>query len=282
MDSLGREGDFFFHGCSNFARKKRLITMTAQGQMPSPLRVTSYTPASTMAAHYHEEPSLIVVVGGSYRESIHASETDHIPGSMLFYPAFAAHSQRFGGTGARKIVFTPQASSLEFLQSRGISSEAPRHMRSPAVLRLASHLLAEMRHQDEFAPLALDGIVLELVAAFARGERTDGGSQAPPWVRAARNLIHEKCGGSDSLEDIAVCVGRHPVHLAREFRRHFGASIGEYRRRLRVEKAAGMLRRRNVDLTEIALDCGFASHSHLCRSFKAAYGMTPSEYRSSV
>ncbi|HUI55590.1 MAG TPA: hypothetical protein VLY04_11495 [Bryobacteraceae bacterium] len=42
-------------------------------------------------------------------------------------------------------------------------------MRSSAILPLAARVMAEMRNRDEFAPLALDGILLELVAAFARG-----------------------------------------------------------------------------------------------------------------
>jgi AraC family transcriptional regulator len=40
-----------------------------------------------------------------------------------------------------------------------------------------------------------------------------------------------------------------------------------------------MLLRKNVDLTDVALACGFASHSHMCRSFKAAFGVTPSQFR---
>jgi len=243
------------------------------------LRVTQYTPGGAMAPHHHEEPSLIVVVGGVYSERIQASETEHGAGRMLFYPAYATHSQRFGAAGARKIVFTPQASSLEYLQNHGISLDTARYLHSPAIPQLASRVLAERRNQDEFAPLALEGILMELVAAFARGERDGRVAAPPPWVRAARDLIRDALDQNASLEGIAAKVGRHPVHLAKEFRRHFGTSIGAYRRHLRVQQAATMLLRQNVDLTEVALACGFASHSHLCRSFKAAYGVTPSQFR---
>lgn len=246
-----------------------------------PVRITSYAAGSSMAPHHHEQPSLIVVVSGSYRERIQATESDHAIGSMLFYPAFATHSQRFGPAGARKIVFTPQRSSLEFLQDHGIPIERGHHIQDPAVLPLAARLQAEMRSGDEFAPLALDGILLELVAAFARGGRPERRTKMPLWLRMARDLIRERSRECDSLDQIAARLGRHPVQLAREFRRHFGTSVGAYRRKVRVEQAAGMLRAKAVDLTEIALACGFASHSHLCSSFKAAYGVTPTEFRNS-
>ena len=78
---------------------------------------------------------------------------------------------------------------------------------------------------------------------------------------------------------IARAADRHEIHVAREFRRFYGTSVGAYQRRLRVEKAAQMLAAAKLSISEIALDCGFASHSHLCREFKSRYGVTPSRYR---
>jgi transcriptional regulator GlxA family with amidase domain len=57
-------------------------------------------------------------------------------------------------------------------------------------------------------------------------------------------------------------------------------TIGDYRRQLRLHRAEAMVLRTNIDLADIALACGFASQAHFCRSFKAAYGTTPSEFRS--
>lgn len=243
------------------------------------LRVANYPPGGTMAPHFHEEPSLIVVVGGDYSEYIQASETQHGSGHMLFYPAFARHSQRFGSAGACKIIFTPQASSLEYLQDHGVSLQTARYVQAPTISQLASRLMGEIRNNDIFAPLATEGILLELVAAFARRERNDGPTTPPLWVLAARDLIRETADQNPSLESIAGQTGKHPVHLAKEFRRYFGTTIGAYRRQLRLQQAETMLLRKNIDLTEVALACGFAHQSHLCRSFKAAYGVTPSQFR---
>jgi AraC family transcriptional regulator len=242
-------------------------------------RVVSYARGSVMAPHRHDEASFIVVVAGSYSERIAGTETEHGPGHMLCYPAFATHSQRFGPAGARKLVFTPPASAAEFLEDHGLSLATARACQAPAIRQLASRALSELRNHDEFAPLALEGVLLELVSAFARGIRPDGPASPPHWVRAARALVCETAGRSVSLDALAAALGKHPVHLAREFRRYFGTSIGAFRRTLRVEQAAAMLLERSVGLSDVALACGFASHSHLCRSLKAAYGLTPSAFR---
>jgi AraC family transcriptional regulator len=231
-----------------------------------------------MAPHYHDDPSLIVVVSGTYLERIRGAEVEHGAGRMLLYPARAIHSQTFGAAGARKIVFTPDASSTAYLRDHGVSLDTARYVDGPVISQLAHRVLAEMQNDDPFAQLALEGLLLELIAAFARTDRPAAGANPPAWVRAARDAICDSLDGRLSLEDIAARIGKHPVHLAREFRRYYGATVGAYRRQLRLQRAEAMLRK-NIGLTRVALDCGFASHSHLCRAFRSAYGLTPSQFR---
>jgi hypothetical protein len=59
-----------------------------------------------MDPHLQEQASLCLVVEGSYREKIHALEHEHGPRHLLYYPAYAVHSQTFGYKGAKKIIFT--------------------------------------------------------------------------------------------------------------------------------------------------------------------------------
>jgi hypothetical protein len=48
------------------------------------------------------------VVEGSYREKIRALEHEPGPRHLLYYPAYAVHTQTFGYKGAKKIIFTPR------------------------------------------------------------------------------------------------------------------------------------------------------------------------------
>jgi len=245
------------------------------------LRVSDYQSMSTMAPHRHDEPSVIVVVAGRYRERIEGRVTEHMAGRIVWYPAGATHSQTFGSEGARKIVFTPAASSIEYLRDKGVQLDVPKHVDVAITPQISQRMLGEMRNRDPFTPLAVEGFALELIAAFARADRHPSGTQIPRWLRSVRDSIRQSDDEDLSLHQIAVMVGRHPVHLAREFRRFYGVSVGEYKRQLRLERAAAMLSG-NAGLMEVALTCGFSSHSRLSRAFKAAYGVSPSQFRAST
>jgi AraC-like DNA-binding protein len=67
--------------------------------------------------------------------------------------------------------------------------------------------------------------------------------------------------------------------LAREFRRHFCCTAGEYVRRLRVDFACRALLQSDTALIEIAVNAGFSDQSHFTRTFRAAMGMAPAQFR---
>ena len=81
------------------------------------------------------------------------------------------------------------------------------------------------------------------------------------------------------LGAVADAVGRHPAHVARTFRRHFGCSLGEYLRRIRLEHAARRLRETDRSISEIALDAGFYDQAHFGRCFRAWASVSPRVYR---
>src|SRR5579863_2415725 len=67
------------------------------------------------------------------------------------------------------------------------------------------------------------------------------------------------------------------------FHRIFGAVSGEtpnnFTNRLRLEKAARLLRYSEQSLTDIALDCGFSSSATFSRAFRSGYDTSPSQFR---
>jgi len=81
------------------------------------------------------------------------------------------------------------------------------------------------------------------------------------------------------LGELAEIVGVHPTYLGRAFRAHYGLSVGEYGRRLRLAWAAAELARGEKPLAEIATSAGFADQSHFTRVFRRHIGTTPARYR---
>jgi AraC family transcriptional regulator len=82
-----------------------------------------------------------------------------------------------------------------------------------------------------------------------------------------------------SLESLAQESGYSRVHFMRMFRAATGRSPHNYLLNLRIERARELLSNPGLSLTDIALDCGFSSHSHFTRVFRQFLGVTPSEYR---
>ena len=246
------------------------------------LWLSSYAANSRMSPHLHQDCSFIVVVRGGYQETIRSEDTEHCPGSMLFYPAGEVHSQQFGSSGSSKLIFVPTVPSLEFLSERGVPLTQAPHVRSPLIAQLARRVVAEKRHDDIFSELTISGLLLELLAEFGRLEKNEGhhSKPVPAWLSQIREELRDEPERSKTNEELAASVGKHPVHLAKAFHGHFGETIGEYQRRLRLQRAEVLLRKSKVSLVEIALACGFASHSHMSRSFRAAYGISPSRFRS--
>jgi AraC family transcriptional regulator len=241
------------------------------------LRLRGYEPGSAMLPHMHRQTSLTLVIGGDYLERIGRSHRRYKTGVAAFCPAGMLHAQEFGAAGARQIIIEPQAECLDCLAETLHLDEAP-YGSSPELDRLGGRLLQELSNDDDFSCLAREGLVLEVLAAFARV--SDSRTQRPPvWLETARDFIHANVCVPLSVAKIAKVAGRHQIHLAREFRRYFGSSIGCYQRSLRTQEAARLLCETCEDITHIALRCGFASHAHLCRVFRAHYGATPSQYR---
>jgi AraC family transcriptional regulator len=81
-----------------------------------------------------------------------------------------------------------------------------------------------------------------------------------------------------SLATIARDVGATPVYLTQAFAALEHEPLYRYQRRLRLAQA---LRRLHdvEDLSALALDCGFNSHSHFSAAFRQTFGVTPSAVR---
>lgn len=78
------------------------------------------------------------------------------------------------------------------------------------------------------------------------------------------------------LNRLAKIAMVSPFHFHRVFQAVIGETPADFAKRLRLEKAIGMMAgSRKASLTKIAFGCGFASSSDFSRSFKQRYGVPP-------
>lgn len=121
-------------------------------------------------------------------------------------------------------------------------------------------------------------------AAYQAGQRTptgrpDTGRIHAEIAEAAAQVLSASFREHRTLAAVARDVLVSPFHLARVFRDRTGSSMHAYRTQLRLRSALDRLCDRGTDLTELALESGFSSHSHFTDTFRHTFGAAPSRVR---
>jgi AraC-like DNA-binding protein len=94
-----------------------------------------------------------------------------------------------------------------------------------------------------------------------------------------RGQLSAEPGRRHRLDTLARQVGSTPFHLCRSFRRATGTTIHRYLTQVRLHKAIDRLADGSPDLSEMALNLGFSSHSHFTALFRKHLGVPPEEIR---
>ena len=152
----------------------------------------------------------------------------------------------------------------------------------------ARNLLSwRLKHQLA-APMEVEETSLNLISSALIN--AGGGKKRPEHkrsrrsiqVEAARIALIQNPEQRWTLSDLSQKVDCSPYHLTRLFRKEIGIPLHQYQLRMRIAKSLDALLDTNDDLTNIALDTGFYSHSHFTSAFRQTLGISPTEFRKSA
>jgi AraC-like DNA-binding protein len=110
-------------------------------------------------------------------------------------------------------------------------------------------------------------------------QRRDAHGLPPRMLGRIRTSIEEGLESGVDIEGLAGTLGYSLSHFFRLFRRSFGMPPHRYVMHRRISLAQELLTQTNLDLACIALKCGFADQSHLCRNFHRIIGLPPGAFR---
>lgn len=193
-----------------------------------------------------------------------------------------------GGDASLSLVLSEELlrelAPARLLKPGGSTGFLPQHLRIDPRAQALVALLRHTLHNGTIEPLEAESLLLTLVCR-SLGPRT---AHQPAATYARQRLVDRvkllllsDLSRRWSLAEIAREIGGSPVYLTQVFQQAEGLPLYRYHLRLRLARALDLLAGRG-DLSTLAQDLGFSSHSHFTAAFKQAYGVSPSAFRQSA
>lgn len=215
---------------------------------------------------------------------------------VLIEPGQPYGTRTLNGLGARGSSLAVSSDVLAgVFEERGLSGAQTRKrfaqltFRTTSRLTLAERLLFRCLGKGapkealgvEEAALEVLGQIVEHACAPGREKRLPraGAKKARRIVSQLTGVMAERYRERLLLRDLAAAVGASPYYLCHVFRSATDMAVHRYLNALRLQAALDRLLDNGGDLTELALDVGYSSHSHFSAAFRREFGLTPSQFR---
>ncbi len=159
-------------------------------------------------------------------------------------------------------------------------------IRDPQIEAIAMMLLTELQQGNSGSKLYIDSLTnvlaVHLIRQYAATKPQvpiyEGGLPERQLLQIL-DYIHEHLHRDIKLADLAGLLGISQFHFSHLFKQSLGTAPYQYLLQQRVERAKQLLKKSGRPIMEIALLCGFNSHSHLSKQFRQLAGITPKAYR---
>lgn len=127
--------------------------------------------------------------------------------------------------------------------------------------------------------LVIEALAEALATQLVRGApETPSRTRDPdPRILRAVQLAEDVRGEEIDVDDMARAAGMSRYHFSRRFKRIVGTSPYRYLLEVRLARAAELLRRRRLSVTEAAIEAGFSDFGRFAAHFKRSFGCKPSQ-----
>ena len=218
--------------------------------------------------HAHAWPVLSLFVMGAYSNRTESGEYFISAPSAVLYRAGAAHRNRVGPDGFEQIEIEFDPDWLGPVQlpdapvSRWIGGSIGAY--AGELARLCNRSLTEQG-------------LLDAVRQFIQRSARPSCHLAATWTDSiARRLRDDP---ALKIAELAKVAGRHPSWLGAAYKQITGERVQETAARVRVERAARLLRETDLAYCHIAVEAGFCDQSHMNRTFRRVLARLPSTVR---
>lgn len=173
----------------------------------------------------------------------------------------------------------------QFIRTSGARHLEPiQAERNERMAQMIAMIDREVRDPGFASDLMVDGLTRALLTLLARhSEQADAALDRfylpPTKLRRVLDHIEANLDGTLCLTDLASVADLSVFHFSRMFKLATGESPYHFVGSRRLARAERLLRETDMPLSELALECGFASQSHFNAAFRKALGISPGRYR---
>ena len=119
----------------------------------------------------------------------------------------------------------------------------------------------------------------KIMSVFEQGETVAENDAQLKWLKKATEIILENMDKPDfSVEKLSSLMATSRPVLFRKFKAITDESPQQYINQIRLRRAVELLKQRQLTITEIGFECGFADPKYFSTVFKKHFGKTPSDY----
>lgn len=188
--------------------------------------------------------------------------------------------------------FLQQVAQTTFnLNSQQVEIFSEFRVRNPQIEQIGMMLLNELRN-GEIAGLYIESLTNVLSVHLLRYAAMQSCVAVCDWMSNSlkqtlsdrqllqvMNYISDRLADNVQLSDLAELLAMSQFHFSRCFKQSTGVSPYQYVLQQRIERAKHLLKTTQLPIMEIALLCGFSSHSHLGKWFRQYVGVSPKIFR---
>jgi AraC family transcriptional regulator len=226
--------------------------------------------------HYHENPHFSHILSGG---SIEVREYDtqfQTSGTSLYYNPCMLHKNKNyeDDTKIFNLELQPdffKKNKILYSESNNYWSPYDEHLKKILLIKV----LKEYHINDAHSEISIEQQCVLLCAQQLEKSRFVKDNH---WSSLLRDYLHENWNKVFTLNELSAQVQIHPVNISKYFSKYFNCTLGEYIRRIKIEKSFKFIRNKKHSLTEIAYECGFSDQSHFTKTFKQITGILPKNY----
>ncbi len=242
---------------------------------------------------------VIYIVSGELTAVVGGERLGHLaPGNLLYIPAGVPYKLKSKYVRAVVVTFDPYDTMPEpyerlssvavseydeaLCHKDGIEGALAKHIMLPDMeadrdlfIRMANIFTSAEGHYRAQISAMFKLVLLKVI------ETSDENALPARMVEDLDNYIRENVSDEISNTEIGAIFGYHPFYVSRMLKERKGMTLRQYIISYRLKSAKRLLELSDKSAAEIAEECGFTDASYFAKTFKAAFGMTPKEYRNS-